>query len=226
MIFSSRIIPGNEKAIGQLQNRLVKKGVEIVTEKDHFVHVSGHPGRKDLAQMYQLVRPRVVVPVHGEERHLMEHARLAKECQVPHTVLAENGAMVRLGPGDAEIVANVPSGRLALDGSRLVSWDSQILRSRHRMTSTGVAVVTIVIDKKGRLLGDPQLSAPGLLDAEHEAEEYGAVVRAVRAAIVELPPGKIRDDEAMKEAVRLAVRRHLRASHGKKPLTDVHLVRV
>lgn len=225
VIFSSRIIPGNEKAIGQLQNRLVKKGVEIVTEKDHFVHVSGHPGRQELAQMYQLVRPRVVVPVHGEARHLMEHARLAKECQVPHAVLAENGTMVRLSP-DAEIVANVPAGRLALDGTRLVPWDSQILRNRHRMTSTGVAVVTLVVDKKGKLLGDPQLSAPGLLDAEHEAEEHEAVVEAVREAFGELEPKTVKDDLALKEAIRLAVRRHLRSSHGKKPLTDVHLVRV
>lgn len=225
VIFSSRIIPGNEKAIGALQNKLVKKGVEIVTEKDHFVHVSGHPGRQELTQMYQIVRPQVVVPVHGEARHLMEHARIAKACQVPHTVLAENGAMVRLAPGDVEIVATVPTGRLALDGSRLVPWDSAILKHRHRMTSTGVAVVTVVIDRKGKLLGDPQLSAPGLLDAEHEPDEMEAVVDAVRRAVAEYD-GKGRDDEPLKEAIRLAVRRHLRESHGKKPLTDVHLVRV
>ncbi len=226
VIFSSRIIPGNEKAIGALQNKLVKKGVEIVTEKDHFVHVSGHPGRKELAEMYQLLRPKVVVPVHGEARHLMEHARLAKQCQVQHSVVIENGAMLRLAPGDAEIVASVPSGRLALDGSRLVPWDSVILKNRHRMTSTGVAVVTIVVDRKGKLLGDPQLSAPGLLDADHEAEEHEAVVDAVRRALREIDGKAAKDDAALKETVRLAVRRHLRASHGKKPLTDVHLVRV
>ncbi len=226
VIFSSRIIPGNEKSIGELQNRMVKKGVEVVTEKDHFVHVSGHPGRQELMRMYQLVRPRAVVPVHGEARHLLEHARVAKACQVPHTQVSENGAMVRLAPGDAEIVANVPSGRLALDGNRLVSWDSLILRHRHRMTSTGVAVVTVVLDKRGRLLGDPQLSAPGLLDAEIEADEYEAVVDAVRGAVAQIDGPAAKEDTAIKEAVRLAVRRHLRASHGKKPLTDVHLVRV
>jgi ribonuclease J len=224
VIFSSRIIPGNEKAIGALQNKLVKKGCEIVTEKDHFVHVSGHPGRQELIQMYQLVRPKVVLPVHGEARHLMEHARVARECQVPHTVLAENGSMVRLSPGEAEIVANVPAGRLALDGSRLVPWDSAILKHRHRMNSTGVVVVTAVVDKKGKLLGDPQVSAPGLLDAGHEPEEMLAVVEAVREAVAEADHP--RDDDSLKETIRLAIRRHLRESHGKKPLTDVHLVRV
>ena len=227
VIFSSRIIPGNEKAIGALQNKLVKKGCEIVTEKDHFVHVSGHPGRQELIQMYQMVRPQVVLPVHGEARHLMEHARVAKECQVPYTVLAENGSMVRLAPGPAEIVATVPAGRLALDGSRLVPWDSAILKHRHRMNSTGVVVITVVVDKRGKLLGEPQLSAPGLLDAGHEPEELEAVVDAVRRAVTEADAkGKDKDDESLKEAIRLAVRRHLRESHGKKPMTDVHLVRV
>lgn len=225
-IFSSRIIPGNEKGIGHVQNLLVKQGVQVVTEKDEFVHVSGHPGREEMARMYQLVRPRIAVPVHGEARHLKAHAELALSCQVPQAVTVENGQMLRLGPGEPDIVDHVPSGRLAIDGTRLVRWDSPILRSRHRMIFNGSAVVTVVVDRMGKLMGDPQLSAQGLLDAEHEKPEYEAVIEAVRDAIEELPLKARQDDGVVKETARLAVRRSLRDSHGKKPVTDVHLVRI
>lgn len=225
-IFSSRIIPGNEKEIFRLQNDLVRLGVEVVTEKDEFVHVSGHPARDEMEELYHLLRPRVAVPVHGEARHLREHARLAKACGVPETVEISDGAMLRLAPGPVEVVEHVPTGRLCVDGPRLVRLDSEILRNRRRMVFNGSAVVTIVLDKAGKLLGDPQLTALGLLDAGHEAEEHEAVVEAVRDAIGALPVKARRDDGIVREAARLAVRRSLKDSHGKKPITDVHLVRV
>jgi len=226
VIFSSRIIPGNEKAIFRLQNQLSRAGVEVVTEKDHFVHVSGHPGREEMTKLYQLIRPAIAVPVHGENRHQIEHAALARTCDVAHTVIVENGDMLRLAPGEPEIVDHVSTGRLAVDGNRLVPMDSEIMRSRHRMVHNGSAVVTIVLDKNNRLMGTPQVSALGLLHAEHEADEHEAVVEAVRKAINELKHSARGDDDAVREAARLAVRRHLKGSHGKKPLTDVHLVRV
>jgi len=226
VIFSSRIIPGNEKSIFKLQNMLSRQGVEVVTEKDHFVHVSGHPGRDDMTKMYSLLRPAIAVPVHGENRHQLEHAALARACDVQHTLVIENGDMVKLAPGEPEVVDHVVTGRLAVDGNRLVRMDSEIMRSRHRMVHNGSAVVTIVLDKTGKLLGDPQVTALGLLHAEYEAEEHDAVVEAVRAAILELGNSKRGDDEVVREAARLAVRRHLKSSHGKKPLTDVHLVRL
>ncbi|MBF0306554.1 MAG: ribonuclease J [Alphaproteobacteria bacterium] len=225
-IFSSRIIPGNEKAIGQLQNMLARLGVEVVTERDEFVHVSGHPARDELARMYQLVRPRILVPVHGERRHLEEHARLALSCQVAHAPVIENGAMLLLSEDGPEVIDHVPTGRLALDGNRLVRLDSAIMRDRHRMIANGSAVVTLVIDRMGRLLADPQVTAMGILDAEHEAREHEAVVDAVRDAIEEMPLQARRDDAVLREAARLAVRRHLKTTLGKKPVTDVHLIRV
>jgi ribonuclease J len=225
-IFSSRIIPGNEKDIFRLQNDLVRLGVEVVTEKDEFVHVSGHPAREEMEEMYRLLRPRLAVPVHGEARHLQEHARLARACGVEEAVEIANGAMLRLAPGPAEVVDHVPTAKLCVDGPRIVRLDSEILRNRRRMVFNGSAVVTVVLDGKGRLLGDPQLTALGLLDAAHEAEEHDAVVDAVREAVEELPQKARRDDGVVREAARLAVRRSLRDSHGKKPITDVHLVRV
>lgn len=231
VIFSSRIIPGNEKAIFRLQNMLTKLGVEVVTEKDEFVHVSGHPARDDLIEMYDLVRPRIAIPVHGEARHIQEHVALAHECQVPEALAIENGLMVRLAPGPAEVVDQVPTGKLGVDGSgsegpRLARLDGEILRSRRRMVFNGSAVVTLVLDRVGKLLGDPQLTALGLLDAEHGAEEHDAVVEAVRDAVMELPQKARLDDAVVKETARRAVRRSLREMCGHKPVTDVHLVRV
>ncbi|MBI2236733.1 MAG: ribonuclease J [Magnetospirillum sp.] len=226
VIFSSRIIPGNEKPIFKLQNDLVRLGIEVVTEKDEFVHVSGHPARDEMETMYQLVRPKVAIPVHGEARHIQEHARLALACQVPAALEVTNGNVVRLGPGTPEIVDNVPHGKLCVDGPRLVPLNSEVLRNRRRMVYNGSAVVTIVVDRFGKLLGEPQLTALGLLDAAHEAEEHEAVVEAVRDAIEELPVKARKDDAVVREAARVAVRRSLKVSHGKKPITDVHLVRV
>jgi len=226
VIFSSRIIPGNEKEIYRLQNDLVRLGVEVVTDKDAFVHVSGHPAREEMEEMYRLTRPRIAIPVHGEARHLQEHARLAKSCGVAEALEIVNGTMLRLAPGPVEVVDHVPTGRLCVDGPRLVRLDSEILRNRRRMVFNGSAVVTVVLDKAGHLLGDPQLTALGLLDAGHEAEEHDAVVEAVRDAIEDLPHKTRRDDAVVRETARLAVRRSLRDSHGKKPITDVHLVRV
>lgn len=226
VIFSSRIIPGNERSIFRLQNQLIRQGVEVVTEKDHFVHVSGHPGRDEMRKLYRLARPRISVPVHGEARHLLEHAELARDCGVDETAILQDGEMLRLAPGPVEVVDYVPIGRLAVDGTRLVKMDSVIMRDRHRMVFNGSAVVTIVFDKVGGLLGDPQISAHGLLDAEQEADAHEAAVEAVRDAVEELPRSGRQNDEVVREAARLALRRHMKQNHGKKPLTDVHLVRV
>ena len=226
-IFSSRIIPGNEHAIGELHNALIRRGVEVVTEKDHFVHVSGHPARDELAEMYRWVKPAVAVPVHGELRHLRAHVALAESCQVRQSVLAENGSLLRLAPGRAEVIGEVESGRLALDGTHLTAMGGPALKSRQRMAYSGAAVATVVLDAAGRLVGEPQLTVHGLAaEGEGEEEARAEAATAARQALAALPPGKRGDDHAVKEVVRLAIRRSLNAYHGKKPLTDVHLIRL
>jgi ribonuclease J len=225
VIFSSRIIPGNEAAIGRLHNALVGRGIRVVSTEDDIVHVSGHPARGELVRMYQLVRPSIAVPVHGELRHMVEHAALAQDCQVPHAIVAENGAVVRLAPGEPSIVATVPTGRLAADGNRLVRLDGELVRRRTRAMWHGSATVTVVINGAGGLAREPQLSTTGLLDAGDDAVER--VVRDAARVAVEALPGKRRaDDEQLKEAVRLAVRRAFNESVAKKPVTTVHLVRI
>jgi ribonuclease J len=225
VIFSSRIIPGNERAIGRLQNRLAGLGVEIITEQDHFVHVSGHPAQDELTRMYQMVRPKIAVPVHGETRHLLAQARLAEQCQVPQAIVTKNGAMVKLAPGPAAVIGEVPTGRLVVDGTRLVPAGAEALLSRRRMTFNGAALATIVVDAEGRLRAPPQVTVQGLGEAE-DAALTNELRQRVVGALEELGPRERRDDAALREAVRLAVRRSLRAWHGKKPVTDVHLVRL
>jgi ribonuclease J len=226
VIFSSRVIPGNEKAIGALQNDLARLEVEIVTAEDEPVHVSGHPAREELARMYQLVRPRIAIPVHGERRHLEAHARLAQECQVPQAIAAENGRMIRLAPGPAEVVGEVAFGRIGLDGSALVPLGGALIKHRHRISASGSAVATLVMGRDGRLLAEPQVTLHGLVDPEADGAALGSAAAAVRSAVEALNPGQRADDAAVKEAARLAVRRYIHAERGKKPLTDVHLVRM
>ncbi|HEY7688867.1 MAG TPA: ribonuclease J [Dongiaceae bacterium] len=226
VIFSSRIIPGNERPIGQLQNDLARLGVEIVTEKDHFVHVSGHPARDELISMYQWVRPRIAIPVHGEARHLAAHAKLAEECQVGQGLAIGNGSLVRLDANGAEIVEHVHAGRIGLDGKAFLPLDSEVMRVRHRTIWNGSAVVSLAINRRGDLLGDPQVTVHGLLNEKEHAGEIAGLREAVRAAVQGVPLAERGDDQALKEAARIALRRAVHASHGKKPVTDVHLVRV
>jgi ribonuclease J len=190
------------------------------------VHVSGHPAREELARMYQLVRPRIAVPVHGERRHLESHARLAQECQVSQALAAESGRVIRLAPGPVEVAGTVEFGRLGLDGSALVPLEGTLIKQRHRISASGSAVATLVLGRDGRLLADPQVTLHGLVDPLQDGAALDSAAAAVRSAIEALRPGERIDDEAVKEAARLAVRRHIHAERGKKPLTDVHLVRV
>jgi ribonuclease J len=224
VIFSSRIIPGNERAIGRLHNKLADLGIEILTEQDHFVHVSGHPAQDELARMYALVKPRVALPVHGEARHLLAHARLAEECGVPRTIVTRNGEVIKLAPGDPAVIGEVETGRLVVDGKTLLPLGGEALKNRQRMTWNGAAMATVVVDKDGRLKAPPQVSVQGL--AEDSAALAAELRLHVTEAVEELPPRERRDDAALRETVRLAIRRALKAHSGKRPVTEVHVVRL
>jgi ribonuclease J len=226
VIFSSRVIPGNEMAIGRLHNRLMSKGVEVVTASDAAIHVSGHPARDELIQMYNWIRPQIAVPVHGEARHMIAHAKLARDCQVPQPIVTQNGSMVRLAPGRAEIIDEVFSDRLAMDGNRLVPMDSQAIKARRRMTHHGTAVATVIIDEQGNLTHDPVVTVNGVYDEDDEDEVECEVVDAVIAAIEDMRAKQRQDDEFVSEMSRRAVRRCIRALCGKNPHTEIHLIRV
>jgi ribonuclease J len=226
VIFSSRIIPGNEQAIGELHNGLIHRGVKIVTERDHFIHVSGHPARDDLADMYRWIKPKIAVPVHGELRHLRAHIELAQSCQVRQALLAENGTLIRLAPGPGETVGEEPSGRLGLDGKVLVPLDGAALKSRQRMAFNGAAVATLVLDGRGRLAGRPQITIHGLAGEDSGDEGVIEAAAAAGKAVMALSTARRAEDATVREAARVAIRRALFAHFGKKPVTDVHLVRL
>jgi len=226
VIFSSRIIPGNEKAINRLQNALVRLGVEIVTEEDHFVHVSGHPARDELVRMYQMVRPRVAIPVHGEARHLIAHAHLAEECQIQQPLVIQNGDMVRLTPSGAAIVDEVPVGRLASDGKGLLPLGGAALKDRRRIILNGSAVATLVVDRQGRLAAPPAISLLGLVEETAASAAVPFLCAAAQCALGDLPAVARRDDNVVRDAVRRAVRRQINERFGKRPLIEIHLVRI
>ncbi|HUT48045.1 MAG TPA: ribonuclease J [Alphaproteobacteria bacterium] len=226
VVFSSRIIPGNERPIGRLHNAFFRLGVDVVSEKDHFVHVSGHPARDELIHMYQLTKPRIAVPVHGEARHLGAHARLAADCQVPEQVEVLNGQVVRLAPGRAGIIETVPSGRLAIDGEVLVPLDGPTLQERKRLMWNGMAVATVVVDAMGGLVAPPQITLQGIADDPSVEDLRGALADAIEDALADLPRPRRGDDEEIRETARRAVRRTLRDRRGKRPPTEVHVVRV
>jgi len=217
VIFSSRIIPGNELPIFALHNKLAALGVEILTEQDHFVHVSGHPAKEDLTQMYAWVRPRIAIPVHGEMRHMSEHARFAKTLGVAETLIAPNGNMVRLAPGPASIVDEAPSGRLHLDGQILVSEGDGFARARRSLGFAGFVGVTLIMDGKGRMAADPVLHMEGIPDQAREA---------IADAVSRVSNGKRRGGEELKEEVRRAARRAAQDAWGKKPIVRVETVEV
>jgi len=226
VIFSSRIIPGNEKAINRLQNALVRLGVEIVTEEDHFVHVSGHPARDELVRMYQMVRPKIAVPVHGEARHLIAHAELARECQVQQPLVIQNGDVVRLTGTGAAVIDEVPVGRLASDGKGLLPLDGAALRDRRRVTFNGTAVATLVLDRPGRFVAPPAVSLIGVVEPRVAENAMPDLRDGIERVLDELPAGLRRDDEAVRDAVQRALRRTLNERFGKRPLVEIHLVRI
>tara|TARA_R110002072_G_scaffold237600_2_gene394959 strand:+ start:3830 stop:5512 length:1683 start_codon:yes stop_codon:yes gene_type:complete len=227
IIFSSRVIPGNEKSILQLYNKLVAKGITVITdEQAPGIHVSGHPCRDELTQMYQWVKPRIAIPVHGEVRHLRAHADLALSCQVKQALVAENGALIRLTPGDAKIIDHVHSGRLVLDGQLLRATESPVLRSRRRMVLHGSATVTVVADAVGSLMTEPRIVAEGLYDPEEEIDVTEAAVTAVVEAIKRLSRHDRASDKMLAEAARLAARRVFQRELGKKPIVIPQIIRL
>jgi ribonuclease J len=188
VIFSSRVIPGNETSIFDLQNRLSERGIEIVTERDHFVHVSGHPCRDELTHMYQWVRPKLAIPVHGEARHLAEHASLARELQVPETITTRNGLMTRLAPGPAQVIGEVPHGRLYLDGDVLIPSDEGAVQARRKLAFAGAVFAALVLDGAGEVMGVPQVRLHGLPEESGNGEFFEDIaLDAIDNALDRLP---------------------------------------
>jgi ribonuclease J len=223
VVFSSRMIPGNERAIGTVQDNLVRRGVTLMTDVDHLVHVSGHPARDELRRLYRLVKPRYAVPTHGEWRHLSAHAALAQEAGA-RPILLEDGDILNLAPGTVQVVDSAPVDKLVLDGTRLTPLGGGVMSARRRMLFNGVVLASLAVDTQGRLRGKPRISAPGLFDQDDP--EMDRVKGEFTDAIEELPPSLGRDEAAFLDAARSALRRALGRRLHKRPVVDVHVLRV
>ncbi len=222
VIFSSRSIPGNEKSIAKVQNALAKSNVDVVTAKHFPIHVSGHPARDDLRRMYQMIRPKIAIPVHGEAMHMRAHAALAEECQVPQAIRVENGLAVKFDGNRGRIAGTVWSGRLAYEDGGVVPFASGMLRDRKRIFYEGAAVATIALDDAGEVLDDPQVVVLGISDPLADEDERGWHY-VVETAVNRIPKKARRDDVVVEEAVRSAVRKVF--APKRKPVVKVHIVR-
>ncbi len=228
IIFSSRAIPGNERAIDRIKNRFYAKGVNIITDRDAPIHVSGHPYREELKQLYGWTRPKVAIPVHGEQMQMEKHAELAQECGVAQSIIPANGKVIEIAADGARVVAEVESGILAIEGKRIVAIDHDAILMRKRIMYNGSVVVTVVVDRDGEFLADPKVTAMGLLDETSEADtEYARdVIALIREKIRNMPKELRRDDAVLSELVRVTARRFFQERFDRKPQTRVHLVRV
>ncbi len=222
VIFSSRTIPGNEKSVGAVQNNLADRGVRVLTDADGLVHVSGHPRRGELARLYEWLRPRAAVPMHGEPRHLEAHAAFARAQGVEHVAHARNGTMVRLLPGPVEIIDEAPVGRLLRDGRLLVPAEGGPVRERRKLSFVGIAVLTVSLTRSGDIAADPDVILDGIPETDADGvpmEER--VLDAVDGALESIPRARRRDPDLVREAVRRAARSALFAAWGKKPICKV-----
>jgi ribonuclease J len=227
IIFSSRAIPGNEKGVSRIINGLVDQGIEVITDRTHLVHVSGHPRRAELLDMIGWVRPRILIPVHGEALHMAEHAALARGAGVPQVLQCRNGDLLRLAPGGAAIIDEVPAGRLYKDGSLLIGAEQRTVADRRRLGFAGIVSVALALTERGELVGDPEIELTGIPEADRDGN---LIARAVYDAVVEafdsMPRARRRDPDAVAEAARRAARGAVATAWNKKPTCHVHVLTV
>lgn len=226
IIFSSKIIPGNEKKIFRLMNQLIEQGVEVYTEKEHFVHVSGHPSKAELVEMYGLIRPTAAIPVHGELMHIHEHIKIATSCGIKQNAQVCNGDVIRIAPGPVEVIDKVESGYLGIDGKFLLTANSNILKMRRRMQESGIVLAVLMLNSKNKLVMPPVIKAPGVLDYEEDQAIFVEIAKEIVKSLEESSAPLIhkKNGDFIENTVRSAIRRVLKAEVGKSPAIDIELV--
>ncbi len=227
VIFSSKIIPGNEKKLYKLHNQLVKNGIEVISEENEFVHVSGHPNREDLKDMYQWVKPKSVIPVHGEHRHMIEHINFAKEMQVPYPVQVENGDIVQLYPGDQpKVIDKAPVGRIFLDGNIGVGEESQSIKDRKNISYNGILEITIIINDNGAIVKKPIISFKGIPSNGENSNFIFDLEGKIQDICKSFSLKSSKQEQNLIEALKSNCRKTVKEKTGKRPYTNVNLVRI
>jgi ribonuclease J len=226
-VFSSRTIPGNEKAILDIKNALIDQGMNIVSDTDALVHVSGHPRRNELKRMYDWIKPKILVPVHGEAAHLHAHAALGREAGIPEIAEVRNGLMLRLAPGPVEIIDEAPHGRIFRDGNLIGDFDEMGIGDRRKLAYVGHVSVNVILDNRYEFVTEPDVAAFGLPAFDEEGDDMEDVLYdAVLGAVESIPRTKRKDLDMVKEAVRRSVRAAANQTWGKKPVVTVFVTRI
>ena len=227
VIFSSKIIPGNEKKLYKLHNQLVKNDIEVISEENEFVHVSGHPNREDLKDMYNWVKPKSVIPVHGEHRHMIEHISFAKEMQVPYPVRIENGDIVQLYPGEKpKVTDKAPIGRMLVDGKISVGEDSQAIKERINISFNGFLEITVLINRAGSLAKNPIISYKGIPSNGESADLIFDLEDKIRNTCKTFSLKNSKQEQNLIETLKTNCRKTVKEKTGKRPFTNVNLVRI
>ena len=227
VIFSSRTIPGNEREVGRVINGLIRQGIEVVTDRNDLVHVSGHPRRAEVAQLYGWVRPTIAIPAHGEPLHLSEHAKFARQLGVKHVITASDGDVVLLAPGEPSIIDEVQHGRLCKDGNQLIAVGDPVIQARTRLAFAGIVSIAFGLTARGEVAGDPDVVFSGLPQRTKDGRGLDTVIdAAIFDTLDHLGRGKRRDPDAAATAVERAVRGAVNAAWGKKPVVHVLVVEV
>ena len=227
VIFSSKIIPGNERKLYKLHNQLVKNGIEVVSEENEFVHVSGHPNREDLKDMYNWVKPKSVIPVHGEHRHMIEHINFAKEMQVPYPVQVENGDIVQLFPGNKpKVIDKAPTGRIFVDGNISVGEESQSIKDRKILSYNGFLEITIIVNEAGSIIKRPIISFRGIPTNEENGNFIFDIENKIKDICKTFTLKNSKQEQNLIEALKINCRKTVKEKTGKRPYTNVNLVRI
>ena len=225
VIYSSRQIPGNEPAITKIQDMIVRRGIALITDDDHPVHVSGHPARDELIEMYALIRPKIAIPVHGTARHLMAHAALAEGCQVSQTVIPDNGDIITFTDGEAEITGTAPVGALTHEGGEIVDIQSDFLRSRRKMLWNGTITASVVVAPSGELVLAPQISQSGICAADQADDFLADASLRIEDAIETMTDSAILSDEMLQQTVTSALRSLVKSRFRLRPTLHIHILR-
>jgi len=227
VIFSSKIIHGNEKKLYKLHNQLVKNGIEVISEENEFVHVSGHPNREDLKDMYNWVKPKSVIPVHGEHRHMFEHINFAKEMQVPYPVKIENGDIVQLFPGEEpKVVDKAPVGRMYVDGNISVGEESQSIKDRKNLSYNGFLEITIIVNDIGSMVKKPIISFKGIPSNKENNNFIFDLEDKIQDICKTFSLKNSNQDQNLIESLKINCRKTVKEKTGKRPYTNVNLVRI
>jgi ribonuclease J len=222
VFFSSRVIPGNEKSIGLMQNRLALLGVKLITSHEEEIHVSGHPSRGELRRMYDWVRPQILIPVHGEARHLAEQSRFGLECGIPMAIVPTNGSLIQMAGSTPSVIDHVDVGRWAYEGNRLVSVDSSIVKDRARLSIQGCVFVSLILDSHGELFQEPKITFLGICDTEREAQTLeDEIFRRIEDTL----GGAFKNATARLDSLKQVIRQTVNQRLAKKPMVEVHILR-